>query len=276
MQADVVIIGGSVIGCSVAWNLRQDGFTGRVVVVERDSSYAHASAFRAMGGIRQQFCTAVTVQMVQHSVRLWKEFDDRFARAAGPLHARFRQRGYLFLADAAAAAATMQRFEAERRAGAHVQLLSRGDIEAMVPDLRVDDILFGVLGTEDGYAAPREVLRGFRMAAAQGAEFLEAEAAAIHTAHGAVTGVHLTDGRAIETPIVVNAAGAWSGRVARTAGLHVPVEPMRQMLFRATLPRLWPYRFRPRRRALASRRSALGCRPGSHHRGVHQVGRTAR
>ena len=62
-SADVVIIGGSVVGSSVAWNMRYDGFTGRIVVIERDPTYARASAFLAMGGIRQQFCTAVTVQM---------------------------------------------------------------------------------------------------------------------------------------------------------------------------------------------------------------------
>lgn len=243
MHADVVIIGGSVIGSSVAWNLRQDGYTGRIVVIERDSSYTHASAHLAMGGIRQQFCTAVTVQMVQHSVQVWKSFDQQFATVVPAPRAWFRQRGYLFLADAAAAAATMARYEAERRAGARVQLLSRDDIRALVPDLVLDDILFGVLGPEDGYAAPREVLRGLRGSAAQRAEYVEDEVVDVLVTNAAVTGVRLASGNVIEAPIVVNATGAWSGRIASMAGLNVPVEPMRQMLFRATLPRHWPYRF---------------------------------
>jgi glycine/D-amino acid oxidase-like deaminating enzyme len=172
-----------------------------------------------MGGIRQQFCTAVTVQMVQHSVRLWKQFDERFAHAADAPRAWFRQRGYLFLANAAASAAAMQRFEAERRAGARVQLLSRDDIHALVPDVRLDDIVFGVLGPEDGYAAPRGVLHGLRMAAAECVEFIEDEVVAIDRTHGAVQGVQLASGTVIHAPWVVNAAGAWSGRVARLAGL---------------------------------------------------------
>ena len=73
--ADVVIVGGGVVGCSAAWHLRQDGFTGRIVVIERDPTYQRASSFLAMGGIRQQFCTPVTVRMVQFSVELWKMFD---------------------------------------------------------------------------------------------------------------------------------------------------------------------------------------------------------
>ena len=243
LSSDVVVIGGSVVGSSAAWNLRQDGFEGRIVVVERDPSYAVASASLAMGGIRQQFCTRVTVQMVQHSVELWKTFDQRFARANYTPRAWFRQRGYLFLADSAAAATAMQRYEAERRAGARVQLLSRDDIRALVPDLALDDIVFGIFGPDDGYAAPREVLSGLRAAAAEGAEFIEDEVVGIDVSNGAATGVRLASGRRVDAPVVVNAAGAWSGRVARMAGLNVPVEPMRQMLFRATLPRPWPYRF---------------------------------
>ena len=87
-RADVVIVGGSVVGSSAAWHLREDGFTGRIVVVERDPTYRRASAFLAMGGIRQQFCTPVTVQMVQYSVGLWKEFDQRFAVAVDTRRAR--------------------------------------------------------------------------------------------------------------------------------------------------------------------------------------------
>ena len=241
--ADVVIVGGSVVGSSVAWNLRQDGFTGRIIVVERDLTYSRASAFLAMGGIRQQFCTAVTVQMVQHSVQLWKEFDQRFATPEQSSRAWFRQRGYLFLANATASAAAMQRYEAERRAGARVQLLARDDIRTLVPDLYLDDIVFGVLGPDDGYAAPREVLRGLRVAAGSAAEYIEDEVVGIDVAHGAVTRVHLASGAHFDTRIVVNATGAWSGHVAKMAGLDVPVEPMRQMLFRATLPHSWPYRF---------------------------------
>jgi glycine/D-amino acid oxidase-like deaminating enzyme len=242
-HADVVIVGGSVVGSSVAWNLRQDGFAGRILVIERDWSYSRASAFLAMGGIRQQFCTAVTVQMVQHSVELWREFDTRMATPGHRPRAWFRPRGYLFLANAGNAASLMQRYEGERRAGAHVRVISRDEIAALVPDLLLDDIVFGVLGPDDGYAEPREVLRGFRAAAAQGADFLEDEVTRVDSANGRVRSVQLAGGATIDTPCVVNAAGPWSGRLAQHVGLNIPIEPLRQMLFRATLPRRWPHAF---------------------------------
>jgi FAD-dependent oxidoreductase domain-containing protein 1 len=242
--SDIVIIGGGVVGSSAAWHLRQDGFTGRILIVERDPSYGRASSFLAMGGIRQQFCTPVTVQMVQFSVRLWKTFDQQLGTPDARPRAWFRQRGYLFLADAATSAALMKRYEEERRAGAVVQLLSVEEIRQIAPDVYLDDIVFGILGPDDGYANPREVLSGFRRAAeAAGAEYRVGEVAGVEHAGGRVTGVKLAGGDTISTPIVVNAAGPWAGRVAAMAGLRVPVEPMRQMLFRCVLPERWPYRF---------------------------------
>lgn len=244
MTTDVLIVGGGVIGSSVAWHLREHGFTGGILVVERDRSYRRASSFLAMGGIRQQFCTAVTVRMVQHSVPFWKQFDVRMGTAEARPRAWFRQRGYLFLADAATAPALMQRYEQERRAGAVVQMLPPDDIARLVPDARLDDIVFGVLGPDDGYANPREVLSGFhRAAVAAGAEYVEDAVASVVVEGGRVSGVTLAGGTRVSAGVVVNTAGAWAGEIARLAGLDVPVTPMRQMLFRATLPRTWPYRF---------------------------------
>jgi FAD-dependent oxidoreductase domain-containing protein 1 len=241
---DVAIVGGGVVGSSIAWHLRAHGFTGRILVIERDRTYRRASSSLAMGGIRQQFCTAVTVRMVQHSVAFWKQFDARLGTAEARPRAWFRQRGYLFLADAATAPALMKRFELERQAGAVVQQLPPEDIRKLVPDAWLDDIVFGMLGGEDGYANPREALSGFhRAAAAAAVEYIEETVAGITTAGGRVTGLRLASGTAIAAPVIVNAAGAWAGAVARLAGLSVPVDPVRQMLFRCTLPHRWPYRF---------------------------------
>ena len=242
--ADVVIAGGGVVGSSSAWRLRQDGFTGRIVVVERDPCYARASSFLAMGGIRQQFCTPVTVQMVRFSVELWKVFDAVLGVPGQRPRAWFRQRGYLFLADEAAAERVRARYELERRAGAAVQLLTVDEVRAIAPDLMLDDIVFGMIGPEDGYANPREVLFGFQRAAAEaGAEYRRDEVVAVDRDGDRVTGVALAGGERISTPLVVNAAGPWAGQLAQLAGLDVPVQPMRQMLFRCTLPHYWPYRF---------------------------------
>lgn len=244
MTADVVIIGGGVVGSSAAWRLRQDGFTGRIVVVERDASYTRASSFLAMGGIRQQFGSAVCVRMVQYSVRLWREFDTRLRTATHTPQAWFRQRGYLFLADEGNADALTAREAAQAGAGAVQRRLTVDEIAALVPGLALDDIRFGLFGPDDGYANPREVLFGFRAAAeAAGVTYLTDEVTGVHTAGGRVTGVQLAGAGRLDAALVVNAAGALAGRVAALAGLTVPVVPVRQLLFRCTLPGRWPSRF---------------------------------
>ena len=243
--ADVVIVGGGVVGSAAAWRLRQDGFTGRIVVVERDPTYARASSFLAMGGIRQQFGSAVCVQMVQHSVRLWREFDERMRTPAHTPRAWFRQRGYLFLADDATSAALAARADAQDAAGAVQRRLSVDEIAAMVPGLALDDIRWGLFGPDDGYANPREVLFGLRAAAIDaGAEYVARRGRRRRRCTAAVcTGVGWRGAGRIDAPVVVNAAGPLAGRVAALAGLRVPVEPVRQLLFRCTLPHHWPTRF---------------------------------
>lgn len=242
--ADVVIVGGGVVGSAAAWRLRSDGFSGRVVVVERDHSYARASSFLAMGGIRQQFGSTVCARMVQHSVELWRVFDERMRTQSHTPRAWFRQRGYLFLASDGNADALTAREDAQRAAGVVQRRLTVDEIRALVPGLMLDDIRFGLFGPDDGYANPREVLFGLRAAAeAAGAEYVDDEVVAIRSSGGRVSGVRLASGVTVSAPIVVNAAGAMAGRVGALAGAAVPVEPVRQLLFRCTLPYLWPTRF---------------------------------
>src|SRR5215475_7651462 len=89
MTADIIIIGGGVIGSSIALNLLSDGFKGRILVLERDSSYQFASSALAFGGVRQQFMSSISVRMVQYSLSVLPQFPE----------VRFHQRGYLLLGD---------------------------------------------------------------------------------------------------------------------------------------------------------------------------------
>ncbi len=175
---------------------------------------------------------------------LWRQFDARMRTATHTPRAWFRPRGYLFLADDGNAAALAAREAAQASAGAVQQRLSPDEIAALVPGLALDDIRFGLFGPEDGYANPREVLFGFRAAAeAAGVDYVTDEVTGIHAAGGRVAGVALAGGGRLDAPVVVNAAGPLAGRVAALAGLSVPVAPVRQLLFRCTLPRPWPSRF---------------------------------
>ncbi|MGH9346461.1 MAG: NAD(P)/FAD-dependent oxidoreductase [Vicinamibacterales bacterium] len=242
--AEVVIVGGGVVGSSIGYHLRQDGFTGRIVIIERDPTYARSSSSLAMGGIRQQFGSVVNIHLAQYSIAFYKDFDRRMSVGGHTSRAWFRQRGYLFLVDAASAAAFERRHDILTERGAHVRRLSPGEIRAMLPDLVADDLVFGLMGTDDGYANPKEVLHGFRAGArAAGVEYVHDEVREVARTGGRITGVALASGTRIQSPVVVNAGGPFTARVAALAGLEQPVKPMRQHLFRCDLPRPWPYRW---------------------------------
>jgi FAD-dependent oxidoreductase domain-containing protein 1 len=242
--ADVVIIGGGVVGSSIGYHLRDDGFAGRIVIAERDDTYARASSNLAMGGIRQQFGSTVNIRLAQYSIAFYRDFDARMSVQGHSARAWFRQRGYLFLVDLESAERFERRYAILTARGARTKRLSVDEIHAMLPDLYVDDLVFGLIGPDDGYANPREVLRGFRAAAcAAGVEYVSAEVTAIRREGGRVAGVTFASGERVDAPVVVNAAGPFAAQVARLAGVEQPVQPVRQHLFRCDLPRHWPYRW---------------------------------
>src|SRR5689334_9073374 len=217
MTADIIIIGGGVIGSSIAFHLLEDGFSGRVAVLERDPSYQFASSALAMGGVRQQFMSAVSIRMVQYSLGVIEQLPE----------CRFRPRGYLFLGSDANWATLQRRYEVQKSLGAECELLSVEDMRRLVPELRYDDLCGGLFGPKDGYVDPRATLRAFRS---------KAEGLGVTYISGEVS--KLDPG-----PIYVIAAGAYSGVLAKTLGFEVPITPVRQQLFRCELPRPWPYEF---------------------------------
>lgn len=240
----IVIVGGGVVGSSIAWHLRRGSFEGEVAVVERDPTYRRASSFLAMGGVRQQFGSAANIRLAQHSIRFYERFDDAMRTPDHQPRAWFRQRGYLFLANDENAARFERRYARQRALGARVERLDVDAIRGRVPDLALDDIRFGIFGPDDGYASPREVLAGFRhAAAAAGATYVTGEVTRLHTAGGRVRGVTLDGGASLEARAVVNAAGPFAAKLAALADLDLPVTPVRQHLFRCALPHRWPHRF---------------------------------
>jgi len=232
-----------VIGCSVAYHLRRAGLTEPIIVLERDSSYRRASSRLAFGGVRQQFATQINAKMAQRSVAFYKRFDEDMAVDGRSSVGRFRQRGYLFLATAANAEALERRYAKMRSIGVAVDRLGPFEMLQLVPEMRVDDLEFGILGPEDGYGDPIGILAGFRSKAESlGVEFVEGELESIDLAEGRIVAVR-AGGRRIATERIVCAAGAYSRRVGELAGAFVPVSPVRQQIVRAALPRPWSYEF---------------------------------
>lgn len=244
--AEVVIVGGGVIGSAIAVRLRQRLGDARVVVVERDPSYRRASSYLATGGVRQQFDSPLNIAMARYSTNFYTRFDRLTAACGHRSRAWFRQRGYLFLADEGNAARLEQRYETQKASGANVERWPVTRIAEQLSGLASHDVLFGVFGPDDGYLDPREVLAGLcAMATAAGAEYLPATLTAVERSGGRVAGVRVDTPlgeRVIAAPVVINAAGAYAASVGAAAGLALPIHPVRQHLFRVALAERFPCR----------------------------------
>jgi sarcosine oxidase subunit beta len=223
---DVVIVGGGVIGASIAYHLTKRGLRD-VLVLERDT-LGSGSTSKNAGGIRQQFSSEINVRLSQRSVPRYERFADEFG-----IDIQFQQVGYLFLITEERDVAPFQRSLALwERLGVPARRVERDEIRAIFPELVVDDVLFGTFCQKDGHADPTSIINGFAThARAGGARFREhAEVTGVDVERGRITAVHVRDER-IPCGTVIDAAGAWAPKVAAMVGVDVPIRPLRRQIF---------------------------------------------
>ncbi|MFN8188502.1 MAG: FAD-binding oxidoreductase [Gaiellales bacterium] len=218
-SAEVVVIGGGIMGASTLYYLTRNGCTD-AVLVERDTLGA-GSTGKAAGGIRAQFSDELNVRLGLESIRRYEQFGDE---PGGEID--FKQWGYLFLltnradVDAFAAGVALQQAH-----GVPSRLLTADEAHAIVPGVNVEDVLAATFCPIDGYATPEAAVQGYASAASQaGATIVQGCAAErIVIEDGRVAAVETRHGR-IATRRVVLTAGVWSGDLGRTAGVEIPVE----------------------------------------------------
>lgn len=224
--ASVVIIGGGVVGCSIAYHLARRGQRD-VVVLEREA-VGSGTTSKAAGGIRAQFPTETEIRFSLEAVQVFERFEEEFGVDIG-----YRKIGYLFLvSDPADLAGFRERMALQRRLGVDVREIAPSEASAIVPALRVDDLLAAVWGPNDAMAGPAEVTNGFaRRARELGARIVEGvDVTAITVERGRAAGVVTTAG-AISAPVVLNAAGPAGAAVGRLAGVSLAVQPRRRHIF---------------------------------------------
>lgn len=225
-RAEVVIVGGGILGASIAYHLGARGVRD-VIVLERDELGSGSTA-RNAGGVRLQFSTEINVLLSLRSLpRI-----ERFAEEMG-VDPHLRQVGYLFLI-------TEERdvgpFEASlamwKRLGVPAQRLDAAGVHQVFPELRVDDLRFATFCGRDGYCDPTSLLNGYVARAREtGARFREHEPAIGITRDGdRVTAIRTASGD-IACATIVDAAGAWAAEVGRLAGIELPIRPLRRQIF---------------------------------------------
>ena len=229
-SADVVIVGGAVIGSAIAYFLRREGFKGRVAVVEKDSSYQWCATGRSVASIRQQFSTPENIRISQFGVGFFKAIKQEFGPDAD---IAFHERGYMIMATPEGRATLERNIALQKNLGADTELLEPAEIAARFPWLSTEGLGGAGWGRSgEGWIDPASLLQLFRKGAiARGVDYVAGEVTAIARAGGRIEGVRLRDGGTIATGTVVCAAGWHSAKVAAMAGLSLPVAPKKRLVF---------------------------------------------
>ncbi|XP_054251554.1 FAD-dependent oxidoreductase domain-containing protein 1 [Indicator indicator] len=260
-EADVVVVGGGVLGWSVAYWLKalegqRHGM--KVLVVERDPTYSQASTVLSAGGIRQQFSLLENIRMSRFSAAFLRSINEYLGVPnEPPIDIQFQPSGYLFLAPAEAAARLEATVQLQREEGAQVALLSPTQLKEKFPWMDTEGVAVASYGLEDeGWFDPWTLLNAFRR---------KATSLGVHSCSGEVRGfvtsardltqggpspasarikyihIHMQDSleyQPVACAIVVNAAGAWAGKLLEEAGVPegllqppLPIQPRKRYLF---------------------------------------------
>ncbi len=225
---DVIIIGGGLVGLSVAYHLAEKGVP-RIAVLERDAMWARGSSARSAGGVRHEFFHPSSVRFSQYGFKMFRDFEAQFG-----ISASLNPCGYVFLTRDQQRWNTMVELASMQRSlGVPVEILTPDDLRRRYGYIHMPEVVGATFCGQDGVADPGAVAYGWaRRARELGVQIrLHAEVTAITQSDGQVTGVVLQDGTVVKAPVVVNAAGPQARYVGALAGIALPVEPYRRSVY---------------------------------------------
>jgi sarcosine oxidase subunit beta len=221
--SDAIVVGAGIVGAAIAFRLAEHGL--RVRVLEAAEAPATGSTGRSAAGVRVQFGRETNVRLSWASIEEYRTFEERYGASSG-----YRPQGYLFLVPEEAWPGHAQAVALQRRLGVPVEELSPQEAQAHVP-FDPDGVHRTTFGPADGVVDPHAIATTYlRLARERGAMLHLATPLESARHEQGVWRVGTPTGT-FEAPLVVNAAGAWAGRVAASAGLTLPVQPLRRMVF---------------------------------------------
>ena len=234
-SADIVVIGGGVMGASTAYHLAAAG-AGKVILLEKEPYFGQGATGRCAGGVRYQFATEINVKLSIASLAMLESFEQDTGQ--DPL---YHKCGYLFVLTQEEGVAKFKGNVAmQDRLGVDTQWLDADEVQARLPMMRFDDALAGTFHPDDGLADPNSVVMGYiqRGRHLGVSSFTEVNVLDIDVASNQVKSI-VTSSGSIDTQVVVNATGPWAGLIGRMVGLELPITPIRrQMLTTTPLPDL--------------------------------------
>jgi glycine/D-amino acid oxidase-like deaminating enzyme len=232
---DVVIAGGAIMGSSTAYHLASDpGFRGRILVVEKDFSYAKSATALSLSSVRQQFSTRVNIRVGLAGVAFLKAAPEALAVDGDKPDLPLVENGYLYLASEAGAQILRENHAIQTDEGAKIALVGPDDIAARFPFLNVEGVALGSLGLAgEGWFDSYQLLQAFRRKARSlGAVYREDSVVDVLREGARVTGVKLASGERIACGAFVNTAGASGAtRICERLGVEIPVRSRKRCVF---------------------------------------------
>lgn len=229
-SVDVAIVGAGVVGSATAFHLLKHGFSGSILLIEKDTTYAYGCTARAVGGMRQQFSCPENIHLSRYGL----DFIRALERDFGPdADVGFREQGYLLLATASGLPQLQANVETQRALGVDVGILEQNDLTAQFPWLVTDGLAGGSFSRSgEGWIDPNTLMTILRRKALEGgATLIRDEVVAVERAGGHIVSLSLKSGRSITVGALVNAAGAGAGALAAMAGIDLPVGPRKRYVY---------------------------------------------
>jgi FAD-dependent oxidoreductase domain-containing protein 1 len=229
---DVVIVGGGIMGSAVAFNLLNLDDRIRVAVIERDPAYTRASTTLSLSNARIQFSLRENIEISQYALAVLNRFAADMAVNDNIPQVSFRREGNLFLISPAGRTEAEASLKLQRSLGCRVDWFSPPEIEERFPLYNTAGLAGGTFSPDDGHFDAHAFLMGYKSKARSlGAAYLHDEVVAIDTSGDRVGGARLKSGKKMTAKFVVNCAGAWAAEIARSAGIDLPVQPVKRQVF---------------------------------------------
>lgn len=228
---DVIIVGGGVMGCATAYYLLKSDSKLNVAILEMDPTYEKASTPLSDGNTRIQFNIKENILMSRYGLEVLARFAEEMAVAGERPDPAFRQQGNLFVLDEASKDESHDGFLLQQSLGCEVHWLTPEQVQAHYPLYNLKDCVAGTFGPQDGTMSPLAVLMGYKKKVVSlGAKYMQVEAVEILKEGDQVRGVKLASQETLTSNIVMNAAGAWAPKLAKTADVNLPINPTKRQV----------------------------------------------
>jgi FAD-dependent oxidoreductase domain-containing protein 1 len=229
---DMIIIGGGIMGSATAYSLLKADSRLKIVVIEKDPAYTHASTTLSMSNARIQFSLKQNVQISQYAFETLERFEEDMGVGDRKPRIGFKREGNLFVVDEKGLESATSAMQMQKDLGCDIQWQNADEIATRYPLYNMQGYAGGSFGPRDGYFDAYATLMGYKAKAIDmGARYREDEVINIQLSNKRVTGVQLTSAETLDAGVVINCAGAWAAQIARTAAVDLPIDPVKRQVF---------------------------------------------